>query len=415
MKKEILEKLVETHKNILVSGDLQTGKTRKIIKPLVNELIFNNESFLMLDSKEEYLHSFYQDLKDKDYNIIIFNLKDTLKSDSFNPLEYPYQLYKNGFIDKAMDFISNIGKNIFYELGKNDQYWLNAANDLFEGIILGLFEDADENQINLNSVYNVLSSFDKMYLDNNLIDFYFNHMNKESKAYICAKASLNAPLETRLSLISLMLQKLKNYIISDAVSFLLSKNSFNYNDFNKKIAIFFVIRDDLKDLNDIASIFIEQLFHVLVEMNLEKRFNFVLDNFDDLKYMNNFNDMMGSSIERNIRFIIGTRYKKEMIHNYGRYINRLCDEIMVLENEISCIIGNRKEVFKDDDVYIKEDGNIIYPHLDLKKVNVFELENYLLNKYKSEFNYNYDRVKNEIDQIIEKIDNKISELKNSEK
>ena len=55
MKKEILEKMLNSKKNLIVSGDISTGKTENVVFPVVEEIINNNQSMLVLDSKEEYI------------------------------------------------------------------------------------------------------------------------------------------------------------------------------------------------------------------------------------------------------------------------------------------------------------------------------------------------------------------------
>lgn len=73
MKKEILEKVYNSKKNLIVAGDISTGKTTNILYPLVDKITDQEESLLILDPKEEYLHKYYNKLKEKNYNIIILN------------------------------------------------------------------------------------------------------------------------------------------------------------------------------------------------------------------------------------------------------------------------------------------------------------------------------------------------------
>ena len=110
MKKEILKEMLNSKKNLIVSGDISSGKTSNVLFPLVEEAINDGQSLFILDSKEEYINKYYNDLKNKNYNIIILNLRDLNKSDGWNPLEYPYNLYKKGMIDEAIDYIEKQAK-----------------------------------------------------------------------------------------------------------------------------------------------------------------------------------------------------------------------------------------------------------------------------------------------------------------
>ena len=103
MNKELINKIITNRKNLIIAGDTLTNKTVNIMYPLLNSIIENNESFLVLDTKEEYLNKYYKTLKEKNYNIIILNLKELQSSDCWNPLSYPYKLYQEKKIDKAID------------------------------------------------------------------------------------------------------------------------------------------------------------------------------------------------------------------------------------------------------------------------------------------------------------------------
>ena len=41
MKKEILEKVLSVRKNIMLSGDIATGKSSNVVSPIINEIIDN--------------------------------------------------------------------------------------------------------------------------------------------------------------------------------------------------------------------------------------------------------------------------------------------------------------------------------------------------------------------------------------
>lgn len=51
MKKEILKEMLNSKKNLIVSGDISSGKTSNVLFPLVEEAINDGQSLLILDSK----------------------------------------------------------------------------------------------------------------------------------------------------------------------------------------------------------------------------------------------------------------------------------------------------------------------------------------------------------------------------
>ena len=101
MKKEILEKLFNRQQNLIIEGNVSSGKTTNVLFPMVDKIIEKKENLLILDAKEEYLHQYQEKLKANGYQTIILNLREPDKSEGWNPLWYPYLLYQAGKKDKA--------------------------------------------------------------------------------------------------------------------------------------------------------------------------------------------------------------------------------------------------------------------------------------------------------------------------
>lgn len=56
MKKEMLERVLKAHKNLIVEGDIASGKSANVLFPIVENAIEKKESLFILDSKEEYIN-----------------------------------------------------------------------------------------------------------------------------------------------------------------------------------------------------------------------------------------------------------------------------------------------------------------------------------------------------------------------
>ena len=132
-KRELLKKIYNLKNNIIVSGRINSRKTYGVMFPLVEVLEENNESFLVLDSKEEYFKRFYNELREKGYETVVINLRNSLNSDGWNPLTYAYSLYSNNHIDEATRSIEKIAYILFD--GQGDPYWTISAKNLFLGLV----------------------------------------------------------------------------------------------------------------------------------------------------------------------------------------------------------------------------------------------------------------------------------------
>ena len=409
MKKEILENIIKQNRNIVVSGDISSGKTKSFMFPLVEEQIDNNENVIILDTKEEYISKYYETLKNKDYNIITLNLKDLNKSVGWNPLKYPYTLYKSGNIDAALDSIYKVAIPIFHDEDSKDPFWENSACDFFTGLVLSLFDDAKEDEVNFNSVNALFDSLNVRYGDKDLLTHYFEYKGRNSKAYTAASTTLLAPMETRGSIVSVARQKFKLYVIREKLNNLLSKTTFNYEDIvTKPTAIFIISKDENTYLSTLVEIFITQLFDILIN-NSKTKYNIILDNFDILNEIVGFNSMLSSGIAQKIKFYIATRSIDKLYDTYGYYIKSL-----ICYYDINNI--RRDSTLEEENLEYVE-SNVEYPVLEINDIKVFDLENFLNDKnvtlpQKNDVNHvNSDKISD----LINKIDNKIQELDSKDK
>ena len=417
MEKEILKRILSDKKNLIVSGDISVGKTSNVLFPLVREMIDEKQSLLVLDSKEEYIKEYYDDLKSKDYNIVILNLRDLSKSEGWNPLEYPYNLYKDGKVDEAINYIEKQAKAMFYDDSEVDQFWSNNSSDFYTGIVLGLFEDGKDNEINLSSVNSMFNSTDNKYSVNDYVTQYFKLKNPNSQSYIFASSTISAPKETKGGIISVARQKLRTYVTREMLSTLLNKTTFSYEDIlTKPTAIFVIARDENKYINNVATMFIEQLFTILVNSKIQNQFNFVLDNIDDLERVNELSDMLSSGVSRNIKFEIATRSYEELIEKYGKYIEKLSNHVVV-EKDIKLVIDNEEYTEeKEQLIEFIQDENVEFPLLQKEKIETFDIVEFVRSKRESIdmrnpfFTNNLSTNVSNINGLIKDIDRKIEQL-----
>ena len=430
MKREVLEEIINSQKNLIVDGDVASGKTTNVLFPLVDEMINKKESMFILDSREEYINEYYDKLKENDYNIITINLRDLDKSDGWNPFEYPHSLYKKGKLDQAQEYIEKIGKTMFYENTNADPFWVYTASDFMTGVTLGLFEDGKEDEINLNSVNNMFNGVDSKYATSDYITTYFNMKDKASAPYIYASTTFLAPKETKGGILSVARQKLRLFVSREKLSKILNKTTFSYEKLlNTHTAIIFINKDENKSLNAISAMFIEQLFNILIDNKSSNRFNFVVDNFDSIEHINDLVEMLSSATSRNIKFLIGTRSLDELINKYGNYVSKLSNLLVINNDKLRLnISGLEKDVDKQFNEVIIKSSNIEYPKLNENTIKIFDLQKFVIDKKKdniaNSFTNPFDNVRElpgaekyknkSLEELISNIDKKIEEIEAEE-
>ncbi len=376
MKKEILEKLFNHPQNMIIEGNISSGKTTNILFPIVDKIIDQKVNLLILDTREEYLHQYQKKLNENGYQTIIINLREPDKSEGWNPLTYPYQLYKNGKTDKAQEYLQKIGKTCFYEKQVQVPFWDNAASDLFTGVTLGLFEDGAPEEVNLNSIMNMLNQAEGKIGGSVYLNEYFNAKDPASNAYIFASATILAPKETKGSILSVARQRLGMYATRENLSQMMNKTTFDIEtSIHKPTAFIVITRDENSALNTVATMFIEQLYARLIDLNVDTKFHFILDNFDSIEICHDLVDILSSCIPRNIKVYIATRSLSGLIDIYGKYIIKLCDLISIRNEDIKIEMGNEEEkIEKDFETVTIPKNAIFYPSYEKRAIKCFDLK-----------------------------------------
>lgn len=421
MNREIAEKLLMYDKNIIVNGRESIGKTANVMFPLISKVIENNESLIVLDSKEEYISKYTPLLKRNDYNIIIMNFKDLERSNSWNPLEYPYELFKRGEKDKALDLIEKLGREIFAS-DSSDKFWDIASKDLFTGLVVSLFEDASISEINLNSVASMLMTVNKKIDDSDYLTEYFKLKNPNSLPYISVASTLQAPNETKLSIFAIAIQKLRLFVSRELLSHLLNRTSFKMEDIiNKPTAIFVVTKSELNYINGIASMFLEQILNI-INIHNNVRYNIFLDNLESLENNYNFTELMNLDLDEKLKFIVSVRSLEDFEKEKPKQLKEFSNVVNVSENSVLVSIKDNEFKYKYENeykhvIFIKNDAD--YPVLRKEKINIFNLEGYV-NSYKmglkeKEKQSQKERVVVDVESLLKVIDKKIEDLENKGK
>lgn len=296
----------------LVVGCTGSGKTQTTILPQLYLSIRAGESFIINDSRGEIFDRMSGMAKENGYNVQVLNFMDMSLGNNYNPLSFPYKLYKEGNIDLAVEEIENVGYYLMADTKKTDSdpFWEQSAIGLFTGLTFYLFEKAKEDEININSVTN-LSSFAediRKELDN---------MDKSSIVYTYLSPILYAPKETCGSIISVFKQKMGLFTSREAVSKLLSNNNLDIEHIKSEKTAIFVIGDG-KYSSLIFPMLLDQVYNLVKANNLNNgRLNIIVDEFENLKPIKNFVRILDNTRGLNVRLTIVIKSYLHLENCYG--------------------------------------------------------------------------------------------------
>lgn len=372
----------------LVIGSTGSGKTQTVVKPMVNLLAKKGESMIITDPKGEIFKYSASYLKEQGYRIIILNFREPQRGNSWNPLTMPFRYFKEGNQDKAIELLNDVALNIIYDpSNKNESdFWEKSSADYFAGLAIGLFKDAKEEEVNLNSI-NVMSTVgQERYATKDYIREYFGMKGENSIEYMSASSVINAPGDTKGGLLSTFNQKIRLFSTGESLSEMLSHSDFDMRDIgNGKTAVFMIIHDEKKTYHGLMTIFIKQCYETLIDVAQENggklpfRTNFILDEFANMPPLKDVDAMVSAARSRDIRFtfiiqnfaqlndVYGDNVAEIIKGNCGNLVYLISTEMKALE-EISKMCG---EVKVTDD----KDKNATRPLItvtDLQKMKLFE-------------------------------------------
>jgi len=315
----------DTHS--LIIGSTGSKKTRLIGMPALRLYARAGESFIATDPKAELYEKTLPLLKEQGYKVFVLNLRDPTQSNSWNPLVVPYHLYHNGQQDKAIELVNDMASCIVKENYSREPYWYNSASDLLTGLLLTLFECAQENELNFKSLralrtqaFRIINNGKPFILENFLL-----YLNPASFACSLLSGTAEVCDDTRGCIVSTFDQAMRPFFSQDNLIDMLSANDLDMSKIgSEKTAVFMITPDENTLYHSLISVFVKQCYTELIleaqkqpAKRLPRRVNFMLDEFSNLPQISDFPSMITASRSRNIRFNLIVQGINQLHDRYG--------------------------------------------------------------------------------------------------
>ncbi len=325
----------------MVIGSTGSGKTQLILLPQLRLAIKAQESFIVHDVKGEIYDILSGELKKQKYNTIVINLDNPTLGNNYNPLSLPYELYKNGQKDKAIELLENVGYYFCCKETFNasfDPFWNNSATSLFIGLSLYLFDNAKEEEVNISSLLNLVSEFDKLSEEVKKYD-------KTSPTYINLSNIILAPNETKGGILSLFIQNMRLFLSREKLLKMLSSSNFDMINIQKDKTALFIISNNKSTSRRLIPLIIEECYYAATYTNDKtRRLNVLIDDFENLIPIKDFDNMLTLARSFNIKFSIFIRSILELRNTYGAEGTEILK--MVFGN-IVYLLANDTETLED--------------------------------------------------------------------
>lgn len=362
-----------TDSHSLIIGPTGSKKSRLIAMPMIRILGSSDamESMIISDPKAELYARTAKYLEQNGYEIMVLNLRSPMYGDCWNPLEIPYKFFCAGEVDRACEFVNDIAENLIHNnKSVNEPFWDNSAGSFFFGLTLLLFKYCKEHNkgseyvhiANIIRLRNILLSRSKMQtaiLQSPL----WNYAKTDNIISASLIGTVETATDTRGGILSTFDQKMRNFSIQPNLLDMLSNNTINLDMFEEKpTVVFLILPDEKTGYHNLASLFIKQSYEYIIFKaqqstsdvfstgKLNRRINYILDEFSSLPTISDLPSMITASRSRNIRFTLFVQSKHQMLQRYSKETETIqtnCNnwlfltsrELQLLE-EISSLCGN---------------------------------------------------------------------------
>ena len=306
----------------MVFGATGSKKTRNLVMPSVGIFARAGESFVVTDPKGEIFDRTSADVKAHDYNICCLNLREFANGIAWNPLALAYKYYHNGNRTKALEFVSEMMKMIIGEEATEETFWTYSAIDILMGFTLILFEEASEEECTLKNLCRLWNEYmaNNRTVLNRIKEKYVNTLIYQKISYLYSPS--DKTVGSMQTIVAMGINKLS--LNEEFIEFVSRPGVDISTLVDGKQAIYLIVPDENTTYHFMVSLFLEQLYEVLIEKaqqesnhRLKNRMNFLIDEFANIPKIKNMDAMITASRSRNIRFQLIIQGMKQLRDKYG--------------------------------------------------------------------------------------------------
>lgn len=319
----------------LIVGETGSKKTRSAIMPLIYRLAQAGESMVITDVKGELSSNpkLSALLAREGYEVRYLDFR-SFTGDGYNVLEEPFRLYCNGEKDKAMAQVCDFVHGLVHRNGASraDPFWDDNSETFLNTVTNLLLEvcsqkpEAYGKYVNMATLCKFSSYESATALEDILGEIIDELEGQENNAVLMMKTVLGAPERTLSSIMSTVGTHIKDFMLQKNLMQMLSASTFHTDLYNKKMAIYFIVPDEVETYDSIAGLMVDSIYTRSVQQHSEcyqntgvpvpRRINFILDEFCNLK-MPGMGSKLSACRSRNIRFYLVTQSMAQLTRVYA--------------------------------------------------------------------------------------------------
>ena len=310
----------------LTVGATRSGKSRCIVLQSIAYTALAGESMTVTDLKGELAAYCTPYLKRLDYEVIVLDFKNPLKSSRYNFLQPVINAVNHGDNAKAVDLVWDITSSLVPSEDKGERIWNDGQASVIAGAIMSVvFDNRDTpKHQNLTNVYHFILNMCRTEGNDMLINKYLKKLSDTHPAKGLFGIAQIAPSRTRGSFFTAALATLRLFTNENIYS-QTSESDFVLADTGRRKRVIFIILPDEKvTFYSLASLFVYQHYVALTEAaderggRLKVRVNFFLDEFGNFTKIPAFSNLLTVGGGRGCRFNLFVQSFSQIEAKYGR-------------------------------------------------------------------------------------------------
>ena len=314
-----------------VIGDSGCGKTRRVILPTIRLMSKSGESMVVADPKGELYRTTANSLREKGYTVQVLNFRNPNRGNRWNPLALIDSYYHSGDAEKRdksvmmLDDIVNVlqdGKD-----GK-DPFWILSAGNVLRGIAFLILEYGNEGDLTFENIALAARKFgEQIDSPGAPMKRFIQSLPKSSPIVQNLSVIVTNAKDTRNCIMAEFETMISMYYSQESLMDLFAKSEIDVSELGKKpTALFFILPDDTEALYPIATVFVKQIYSMLVSLadsqkngKLPNKVTFLLDEFANFAKMPSIESMLTAARSRGIRFVLVCQSMDQLTAKYEEH------------------------------------------------------------------------------------------------
>ena len=317
--------------HIAVVGATGKGKSQCGSLLFIPEVFAKRESLIALDPKKE-LFSKTACRIPKGYQVFVVDFRNPRESPTaWNPLKMPMVLFNSkdpNDNDIASSQISEFWNGVYPWDGHSDKFWTDASVNYAKGLTYALFERAEPEYINMDSVSVMMEQSEIKQGMSTVIKSFYDTLPNDSLAKRNLATYVTAPNETRASIHSVAASGIEVFSRSRGLMEMMSHDSLDILnlDVSRPFVLYIVTPDETDVYSGLAAMLVSQMTQHLIRRAQELggalpiRVNIILEELGSIgKSIPTLANILVAGRSRNIRMmLILQSFSSQLIDVYGK-------------------------------------------------------------------------------------------------